>query len=133
MIIIGAKEPSVFKINRDTVIDYKRTADSYLINIRRNMTRQLVDFRLYAPMNKLFNIYGKIISGFIDGTYTDVSQFTSDYSKFESACKEYTKAIEGKIHDKPFATICNEIEMLSLCLMKLKYIAENYCVQEDNE
>ena len=131
MIIIGYKEPSIFKINHDIVLEYKRICDSYLVSIRRNMTRQCVDFRLYAPMNKVFNAYGDIINSFLEDNYSDEHEYNDDYRKLEQAINDYKKDAELQLVGFVYDNVCDELDMLKLAMGKLRYIAENFCIQEE--
>lgn len=131
MIIIGYNEPSIFKINHDIVLEYKRICDTYLVNIRRNMTRQCVDFRLYGPMNKVFNSYGNIIESLLEDKYTDIREFEADYRRLEQSCNDYKKDSDIQLVGFVYDNICEELDMLVLAMNKLKYIIDNFCIQEE--
>lgn len=131
MIILGYKEPPIFKINHDIVLEYKRICDTYLVNIRRNMTRQCVDFRLYGPMNKVFNSYGNIIESLLEDKYTDIREFEADYRRLEQSCNDYKKDADIQLVGFVYSNVCEELDMLVLAMNKLKYIIDNFCMQEE--
>ena len=82
MIFLNREESSVFKIEKDLVVDYKRTGDQYLVSIYHELTKQLIPYTVYNDLQKVDNYFYMIIKGLLYEEYTDIEKFRETYSIF---------------------------------------------------
>ena len=108
-------------------LDYKKTCDSYLVDIRRNMTKQLLDYRLYTPLKELYNTYGKLILGIANGTYVDMKEFDTDCGLFTHAAKDFAQDIKNRVSEDMYTKICYDVDCVQKSIDKLIYILKNFC------
>ena len=132
MILLNHEEPSFFRIDKDLVKRYKREGDLCLISIRHEMTKQLVSYKVYFDLQKINNMFYRIIKGLYRSEYDNISQFQNDYSEFEKRCKTYIKNCNGELPELVHDSIMKDINSLQLLMQKLKTICIDFCQQEEN-
>ena len=127
MIFLNQEIESIFTVSQDMVLGYKKTCDSYLVDIRRNMTKQLLDYRLYTPLKELYNAYGKLILDVANNKYCDMKDFDTDYKQLVTAEKAFTQDIKGRVSDDIYAKICEDVDFMHKNIDKLVYVLKNFC------
>lgn len=128
MIFLNREESSVFKIEKDLVVDYKRTGDQYLVSIYHELTKQLIPYTIYNDLQKVDNYFYLIIKGLLYEEYTDIEKFHENYSIFVKKCDIFLKNSKESFLTDDNMKVCDfYIDKLKLLMQKLMYIAENIC------
>ncbi len=130
MILLNKEEPSYFNIDKDLVKRYKQEGDMYLIAVKHDMTKQLVSYKVYYDLQKVNNMFYKIIKSLYQSTYNDLSEFTNDYSELERKYKAYIRNCKGAVPDNIYEDIEKQMGMLMLLMNKLRTICIDFCHQE---
>ena len=124
------EEPNII-INQDLVIEYKEEGDIYLVNVKRNMTKQLVGYTHYQTLQKINNSFYFIIQGLLEDKFENVTKLKDAYRKLVVNCNTLIKNISNLLPDDIYNTICEDLDSLQLLMEKLIYIVENFCFLED--
>jgi hypothetical protein len=133
MIYLDRKPVSVFKVDHDLVIEYKRTCDGLLINIRRNLTKQLIIDKVYYDLQQVNDSYYNIIYKLLNDLYDEASKLDSDYKNFISTSNVFVKNCEAVVPDGVKQLVIKDVDRLKLAMQRLIYILENICNDsEDN-
>jgi hypothetical protein len=127
VILLNREIVSVINIDPDLVATYKRSCDRYLINIHRNLTRQLVDYVVYYHYQQMMNMFGEIINNLIDGLYEDIDDFYTDKEELAKRISVFRKSMEGTITDSVYETLVKFTDMFEREMNKLYYVIENVC------
>lgn len=132
MIYLNREIKSVFQINQDLVVDYKRTCDRILVNIRRNLTRQLIFYKVYCDLQEVYNSYYVIIDKLINELYDSSEDMRKDYAVLTKCCKAFIRNATTIVPENIHEVVSDEIDQFLLAMDKLIYILENYCeITED--
>lgn len=107
------------KINPKLVEYYKDECDPYLVNLKRELTRSLVDYKLFQDLQEINNSYYKIISGLIDNTYTSLTELFNDSKTLTNNTNKFQKSCYGKIDGDIFDSIYRNCENILLTINKL--------------
>ena len=133
MIYLDRKPVSVFKVDHDLVIEYKRTCDGLLINIRRNLTKQLIIDKVYYDLQQVNDSYYNIIYKLLNDLYDEASKLDNDYKDFVSTSNVFVKNCEAVVPDGVKPLVIKDVDRLKLAMQRLIYILENICHDsEDN-
>lgn len=127
MIYLNREPVSVFKIDPDLVVDYKVICDEILVNIRRNLSRQLIFYKVYYDLQQLYNGFFSIFDKLLNNLYEDSSVFNKDVSDFKGLCDVLLKNSENIIPENIHDLVDSDIKKLLLTIDKLVYIINNYC------
>ena len=130
MIFLNRQEESVVTVDKDLVLDYKRAGDEYLIDIKRELSKQLVYYILYTDLQQVYNAYGCIIEKLLNEEYTEKSQITKDNADLSRCCASFLKSCEGFITESVLGKVKKDVDALLLCIKKLMYIIENLCIDD---
>lgn len=130
MIFLNYTPKSVYSFNKQLLAQYKRTGDSYLADIRRNMSKQLTDYGLYYYLQNVNNAYYVIIGGLLDGTYENSEQIYKDQKYFEKCCDEMLNEFHGGVPEAVYDRICVLTENVQLLIQKLINILNDYCLED---
>ena len=127
MILLNKEIVSVINIDKDLVVTYKTTCDRYLINIHRELTKQLVDYIVYYYFQEMENVFGKIIDNLLNGLYDDIDMYYADKEEFSKWVTTFVKSLEGAVFDTAYEKIIKYTDRLDLEMNKMYYIIENVC------
>lgn len=132
MIYLNREVQSVFQINQDLVVDYKRTCDRILVNIRRNLTRQLIFYKVYCDLQEVYNSYYVIIDKLINELYESVEDLRRDYADLTKYSKAFIRNSTTIVPENIHEVVSDEIDQFLLAMDKLIYILENYCENSED-
>lgn len=127
MILLNKEIVSVINIDKDLVVTYKTTCDRYLINIHRELTKQLVDYIVYYYFQEMENMFGKIIDNLLNGLYDDIDMYYADKEEFSKWVTTFVKSLEGAVFDTAYEKVIKYTDRLDLEMNKMYYIIENVC------
>lgn len=115
----SAYDNEPLKINPKLVEYYKNECDPYLVNLKRELTRSLVDYKLFQDLQEINNSYYKIISGLIDNTYTSLTELFNDSKTLTNNTNKFQKGCYGKIDGDIFDSIYHNCENILITINKL--------------
>lgn len=131
MIYLNREVQSVFQINQDLVLDYKRACDRILVNIRRNLTRQLIFYKVYCDLQEVYNSYYVIIDKLTNELYESVEDLRKDYAVLTKYARTFIRNSTTIVPDTIHEIVSGDIDDFLLTMDKLIYILENFC--DDSE
>lgn len=127
MIYLNREPVSIFRVNQDLIIEYKSICDRYLINIRRNLTKQLIPDKVYYDLKMVLNSYGTIINNLLNSRYESLEHLKKNISEFSSSCNVFLKNSDTIIPENVHNLVDDDLKRLKLSVNKLLYIIENFC------
>lgn len=133
MIYLNREIESAFKVDPDLVADYKVICDRYLVNIRRNLTKQLIFYKVYYDLQQVNNAYFLIIDKLLNGLYENIESLKKDNSDFVKCCNVFVKSSTTVVPENVMDLVDADIDRLKLAMNKLIYILENYCLQPEEK
>lgn len=133
MILLNKEEVSAITINPDLVVSFKVSGDTYLNDIKRTLSKQLVYYMLYYELQQMFNSYFRIIDKLLNEKYSDISQLRKDHSLFKKDCSNFLKTCQGFIDDDVLEEVTKNTDQVDNLILKLVYIAENICSKKPEE
>lgn len=113
------KDITPLKISDEILSKYKEESDIYLVDIRRELTRSLVDYRRFQELQKVNNDFFSIIHGLYEGEFTSVTQLNSDKSKLVSDVETLLKSCKSSISSDIYSSIRDSSRKLMLTINKL--------------
>lgn len=131
MIYLNQEVQSIFNVDPDLVVDYKRICDRFLISMRHNLTKQLIAYGVYYDLQQINNTYFVMIDKLLNGLYEDVSYLDKDYAEYVKWCNTFLKNSENIVPDNIHKLVEDDINSMQLALNKLIYILKNFCIVED--
>lgn len=122
--IINQEKPAPLIINKDLLYKYKEETDICLVNIRGELTRSLVDYKIFQQLQQVNN-YTFVIIDYLDSEhYTDLKTINDDKAilsnnidKLLNHCKN---CVNGNIYD----SIYNNCVKLVITIHKLVQIVK---------
>ena len=110
-------EPLV--INPRLVEYYKEQCDIYLVNLKRELTRSLVDYKLFQYLQEVNNSFYIIVSKLLDEEYLSVSQLLDDSKLLTNVVNTFQKSCYPDIGGNIFDSIYQNCEYLLMTMNKL--------------
>lgn len=133
MIFLNAQEVKHLFVDEDLVIKYKKRSDVYLIDIKRELTKQPVYYKIYEYYQNLCNTFYAIIEQLLDGTCETESDLRAISEEFYKACTSFIKQCESIISERSYDFVCKCVENLKMVIDKIVYISCNYCFDVEDE
>jgi hypothetical protein len=128
MIYLNREIKSAFNVDPDLVVDYKSVCDRYLVNIHRNLTKQLVFYKVYYDLQQVNNSYFAIIDKLMNDEYEFIEQLNKDYAKFVNSCTVFERNSRTIVPENVMELVEKDVEKLKLAVDKLLYIVKNLCL-----
>lgn len=128
MIYLNREIKSAFNVDPDLVVDYKSVCDRYLVNIRRNLTKQLVFYKVYYDLQQVNNSYFAMIDKLMNEEYEFIEQLNKDYAKFVNCCTVFERNSRTIVPDNVMELVEKDVDKLKLAVDKLLYIVKNLCL-----
>lgn len=133
MIYLNHNDYPAIHINDELLGKYKRDFDVCLINIKREMSRRLVDYTLFKKLQKMYNSFYVIIYGLSNYKYTDIYNFKTDISKFEKMLDSFKSDCKNLLHEDSYNVIDSECVYIVKLLRKFeKMICTNNMFSSNN-
>ena len=133
MIYLNQKVESIFTVDPDLVVDYKRICDRFLISMKHNLTKQLISYKVYYDLQQVNNSYFVMIDKLLNELYEDVSYLDKDYAEYVKCCNTFLKNSERIVPDNIHDLVEDDINSMQLALNKLIYILKNFCIVEETK
>lgn len=113
------KEETYLKINKTLLQRYKSECDIYLVNIRSNLTRCLVDYHLFQELNDINGRTFKILSYLNDELYVDINEIKEDKRLLHNQLDVFNKHCKGNVMRDAYEQIFENSKKLLLVFQKL--------------
>ena len=128
--ITSQDDRTPLKINKQLLYEYKEECDTYLVNIKRELTRALVDYKLFQQLQQVNNSFFIIIDYLDTERYTVFKELKDHKVDLNNDINIFTKNCRGKIPNSIFRNIYYNLDKLMLTINKLIEIV--YEVNERN-
>lgn len=106
-------------INKQLLYDYKDAGDDFLIGIKRNLTRSLVDYHLFQELQEINNSFFVIIDYLDCGHYYNVSEVMKDKDVLKNKLNIFIKNCKPNVGIDIFDDIDYNCKQLMLVMQKL--------------
>ena len=113
----NSNEPLV--INPKLVDYYKEQCDTYLVNLKRELTRSLVDYHLFQQLQDINNSFIIIIDKLLNKEYIATSQILDDYKILTDAVNIFQKGCYPVINGDIYESIRYYCKLLLITMNKL--------------
>lgn len=111
-------------INKELLYRYKDCLDTYLVNIKRELTRSLVDYKLFQELQQVNNSVFVIIDYLDAEHYTYVKEVIDDKKVLMNSINTFLKHCNGTITKDIYDSIYDNCDLLSLTVNKLVEIVK---------
>lgn len=126
------KNNKFVKINMNLLAKYKEEGDNQLINIKRELTRSLVDYRLFQELKNINNSFFVIIRKLNTEEYTSTNDLIEDKRRLRIACEVFTKHCKSAVSIPIYENIFEHCQSLMYTMQKLVEIAKEISREELN-
>lgn len=109
-------------INPNLLQAYREQCDICLVNIKRELTRSLVDYKLFQQLQEINNDFFVIIDYMECEHYTTIKEVEDDKHKLVVDMQTFTKDCERSVSGDIYTSIYKECSELSLIINKLVQI-----------
>lgn len=113
-------EPLV--INPNLLQAYREQGDICLVNIKRELTRALVDYKLFQQLQQINNSFFVIIDYMETERYTYIKEVEDDKHRLVTALQTFIKDCKSAIATEIYNSIYEACKELSLIMNKLVQI-----------
>ena len=132
MIILEVEGEKSMSINTDMLNNYKKESDMYLINVKRELTKQLVDYRCFKKLQTVNNSFYVILKNLHERHYTNSNLLIKDKEVLQKEIDLFLKSIKVEVSNEKFNNINNSLGKLILVVTKLIKIADSMLRNERN-
>lgn len=132
MIILEVEGEKSMSINTDMLNNYKKESDMYLINVKRELTKQLVDYRCFKKLQTVNNSFYVILKNLHERYYTNSNLLIKDKEVLQKEIDLFLKSIKVEVSNEKFNNINNSLGKLILVVTKLIKIADSMLRNERN-
>lgn len=112
-----AEKPLI--INRNLLDRYKTEGDDYLISIYSQLSRSLVDYKLFQELQKVNNDYYVIVDGLQCEKYTQIKSLLDDKGKLLNSINIFTRHCKNSIDSDIYEALYSYCDKLMLMINKL--------------
>lgn len=112
-------EETPLVINKELLQSYRERCDTYLVNIKRELTRSLVDYKLFQELQQVNNSFFVIIDYLDCDHYTHIKEVEDDRQRLISAINVFTKHCKVCVALDIFESIIHDCNYLMITIHKL--------------
>jgi len=109
-------------INPNLLQAYREQCDMCLVNIKRELTRSLVDYKLFQQLQQINNDFFVIIDYMECEHYTNIKEVEDDKHTLVVDMQTFTKDCKSAVSLDIYESICEECCEISLIINKLVQI-----------
>lgn len=113
------KDTPPLRINKNLLSVYKNECDTYLVDIRRELTRSLVDYQRFQELQNVNNGFYNIIHGLDEGEFINISQLNSVKHQLVLDLEAFLKNCKTSIDTDIYEPIQRSSRKLMLTVHKL--------------
>lgn len=111
-------------INKELLQLYRERCDTYLVNIKRQLSRNLVDYKLFQELQQVNNSFFVIIDYLDSEHYTTVKEVEDDRQLLVNNINIFTKHCKNCVPLDIFESIMDDCNILALTIHKLIQIVK---------
>lgn len=110
---------------------YREECDVYLVDIKRQLTRSLVDYRVFQKLQDVYNYYYVIIRKLEEQEYTNLNEIADDKKILHALMTELQKECKPAVSTDIYDDVISNCNKVMLTLIKLIQIIKT--VNTDND
>ena len=130
MIKLYNQKDSPLRVNTDLVNEYKRQADVYLLDMRRELTRALVDYIAFRDLQLVNNSFFDIVDKLLNQEFTCLSELRDSNQKLVVTLETFLKVCKQSVEANIYVPINLSARKFILTVHKLIQIIES--INEEN-
>lgn len=130
MIKLYNQKDSPLRVNIDLVNEYKRQADTYLLDMRRELTRALVDYIAFRDLQLVNNSFFDIVDKLLNQEFTCLSELRDSNQKLVVTLETFLKVCKQSVEANIYTPINISARKFILTVHKLIQIIES--INEEN-
>ena len=116
-------------INKKLLYEYKEEGDSCLVNIKRELTRCIVDYTVFQKLQEINNNFFVIVDYLDRDIYYNIEEVTQDKSKLLDSINVFLRPVKSyvptEIYNAIFTSSQELINTINKLIMILKSINRN--------
>lgn len=116
-------------INKQLLEEYKEEGDSCLVNIKRELTRCLVDYTLFQKLQQINNSFFVIVDYLFNDHYYTISEVLADKTQLLNSINIFLRPCKGSVptdvYDGIYESSQNLINVINKLIMILQTINKN--------
>ena len=118
------KENTPLFINKDLLSKYKEKGDICLVNIKRELTRSLVDYKLFQKLQQVNNDFFVIVDYLDSEHYTNLKEIIDDRTKLLNDINVFTRNCKSNVSPDIYENIFEDCNKLMITIHKLVEIVK---------
>ena len=118
------KENTPLFINKDLLSKYKEKGDICLVNIKRELTRSLVDYKLFQKLQQVNNDFFVIVDYLDSEHYTNLKEIIDDRTKLLNDINVFTRHCKSNVSPDIYENIFEDCNKLMITIHKLVEIVK---------
>ena len=118
------KENTPLFINKDLLSKYKEKGDICLVNIKRELTRSLVDYKLFQKLQQVNNDFFVIVDYLDSEHYTNLKEIIDDKTKLLNDINVFTRNCKSNVSPDIYENIFEDCNKLMITIHKLVEIVK---------
>jgi hypothetical protein len=118
------EKPTPLLINKKLLYEYKGVGDSCLVNIKRELTRSLVDYRVFQQLQQLNNSFFVIIDYLDCDHYFKVAEVIQDKNTLVNTINVFLKPCKSYLSTSIYNSIFDSCQELVNTINKLIKIVQ---------
>lgn len=130
MIKLYNQKDSPLRVNIDLVNEYKHQADIYLLDMRRELTRALVDYIAFRDLQLVNNSFFDIVDKLLNQEFTCLSELRDSNQKLVVTLETFLKVCKQSVEVNIYTPINISARKFILTVHKLIQIIES--INEEN-
>lgn len=119
-------------INPKLLAHYKEECDIYLVDVKRQLTRSLVDYRIFQKLQDVYNYYYVIIRKLEEQEYTNINQMEDDKKYLRGLVVAFQKECKPAVSTSIYTDIMSNCNKVMLTLIKLIKIVKDVNTNNDD-
>lgn len=117
-------EPTPLLINKKLLYEYKEVGDSCLVNIKRELTRSLVDYKVFQQLQQINNGFFVIVDYLDCEHYFKVAEVIQDKNRLVNTINEFLKPCKSYLALDIYESIFDSCQELINTINKLIKIVQ---------
>lgn len=130
MIVLNRELHPIFNIDPDYVLTYKKECDVHLGAMKHQLSKQLIDYKVYYHLQKVYNDFYKIIKGLLEETYEDIKTWNEDKKNLELDLKTFVSSMKGPVPQKVQDRVLNHVDMFQTEMNKFYNVLQTICYND---
>lgn len=130
MIVLNRELHPIFNIDPDYILTYKKECDVHLGAMKHQLSRQLIDYKVYFHLQKVYNAFYQIIKGLLEETYEDIKTWNEDKKNLELELKTFVSSMKGTVPEKVQDRVLKQVDMFQTEMNKFYNVLQTICYND---